>query len=259
MALIGNYSVLSKDPGRRIGGGSIGLGMNRADFNTASQSRGQFMSLTWSPKSGTPDGYRPPYTWVLPFVAGGLSARNNLTGAGAASIAMAGGVNGAATLEGAGDLSGTGALIVSLVAALTGSGTITDADIVGYLNLAASLAGAGNIDGAATAIAHAAAALTASGTATATATALGELAASIVVTGTALNTANVGAAVWATLIEAGYDAAQVLRLIAAAEAGDIIGAPGNPVQVLGLDGVTVRLEGDVDADGNRTNIVVNAD
>lgn len=259
MALIGNYSVLSKHPGRAVGGGAIGLGMNRADFNTASQARGAFASSAWSPKSGTPDGYRPPYAWVLPLTAGALTARKNLSGASTVTIAMAGGVNGEASLSGSGDLTATGALIISMVAALTGSGTISSAAAVGYLNLAASLAGAGDLDGAATAIAHAAAAVAGSGTATATATALGELAASIVVTGTALNSANVGAAVWATLIEAGFDAAQILRLIMAAAGGEVTGAPGGPIEVLGLDGTTVRLTGDVDADGNRTMVVVDAD
>ena len=142
--LIGNYSVLSKHPGRDIGGGAIGLGMNRMDFNKSSQARGVFTGATWEPKSGVPDGYRPPYTWVIPLSAGGLSARNNLSGAGDLVGAVAGGVNGEATLAGAGTLTGTGALIVSLVAALTGSGTISSATAQAFLNLAASLAGAGD-------------------------------------------------------------------------------------------------------------------
>ena len=80
--LIGNYSVLAKTPGRFIGGGAIGLGMNRGDRNKSSMARGAFCSLAWEEKSGVPDGYRPPSTWVIPLKSGGLAARNNLIGAG---------------------------------------------------------------------------------------------------------------------------------------------------------------------------------
>ena len=44
--LIGNYSVLAKHPGRNIGGGAIGLGLNRGDRNKSSMNRGAFTSLT---------------------------------------------------------------------------------------------------------------------------------------------------------------------------------------------------------------------
>ena len=78
MALIGNYSVLSKDPGRSIGGGSIGLGMNRRDFNKSSQARGAFTAGEWDPLSGIPDGYRDPYWWVMPITAGARPVTSSL-------------------------------------------------------------------------------------------------------------------------------------------------------------------------------------
>jgi len=283
VALIGNYSVLSKHPGRDVGGGAIGLGMNRGDFRKSSPSRAVFTNAAWDKKSGVPDGYRPPYTWTLPLTAGGLSARNTISGAGAASIAMAGGVNGAATLAGSGDLTGTAALIVSLVAALSGSGTITSATAQAFLNLASSLAGSGDLAGSARALAHAAAALSASGTATATIRATGALASSITVTGDALTSANVASSVWgaiatnsnasgsmgeklndagsagnpwATVIEAGLTAEAFLRIIAAAVAGESAGSPGGPITFTGLDGSTIRISGTADADGNRSGVTV---
>lgn len=231
---------------------------------------------------GVPGGARTREAWVMPTTAGALAARNTIAGAGAAYIAMAGGVNGSATLAGSGALTGTAALIVSLVAALTGSGTLS-ASAVGYLNLAASLAGAGDVSAAMRAIGQAAAALSGSGTTTATIRATGSLASSIVVTGDALTSANVGAAVWsapttandiagtmgeklndagsagnpwATVIESGLTAEAVLRIIAAAVAGETSGAPDGPVAFTGLDGSTVRLTGDVDSDGNRSNVTV---
>jgi hypothetical protein len=211
------------------------------------------------PLAGIPDGARNEYAWLMPRTAGALAARNTIAGAGAHTGAIAGGVNGEASLTGEGTLTGVGALIVSLVAALTGSGTITNAAAVGFLQLAASLAGAGDFAGAASALASAASALSGSGTATATIRATGQLASAIVVTGDLLNTANAGRAVWASVLEAGYTAEQILRVLAAAVAGESSGAPDGPIVFTGLDGVTDRITGDVDGQGNRSNVVLAAD
>lgn len=195
--LIGNYSVLAKTPGRWIGGGAIGLGMNRGDFNKTSMARCVFAEESREAKSGVPDGYPPGYAWVVPQTAGGMSARKNTAGAGTMVGAVAGGVNGEATLTGAGDIAGVGALIVSMVASLVGSGDITNADAIGYLTLAASLAGAGDLAGALGALADAQATLSGAGTASMASTAtLGALAATIVTSGALLTTSNVGQAVW---------------------------------------------------------------
>lgn len=266
--LIGNYSVLAKTPGRWIGGGAIGLGMNRGDFNKTSMARGVFNAVDWEPKSGIPDGYRNPYAWVMPQTSGALSARKNLTGAGDAAASIAGGKNAEAALTGAGDMSGTGALIISMVAALAGSGTISNADAVAFLQLAAALAGAGDLAGAATAIGHAAAALSGSGAATSTIRATGSLASSITVSGDLLTSTNVGAAVWAALaaanndtgtmgeklndagsasnpwtevIESGYTAAEILRLLAAVAQGDASGLESGAPVFKSIDGATDRV------------------
>ncbi len=270
MGLIGNYSVLSKHPGRNIGGGAIGLGNNRSDFNKTSQMVGVFSGESWEDKSGIPDGYRAPYTWMMPRTAGGLSARGNAVGEGDLTAGIAGGKNAEATLAGAGDLAGTLQLIISLVASLTGSGTISGAALLAYLQLAASLTGSGDLTGARTAIAHAAAVADGSGTiaGTTVATALGELAAAITVTGTGLTTGNVGAAVWSAIaasnndpgtmgeklndagsasnpwtevIESGFTAAQILRLIAAAVQGNATGLEDGTPTFKGLDGATDRI------------------
>lgn len=255
--LIGNYSVLSKDPGRSVGGGAIGIGMNRRDFNKSSQSRGRFGGeAAWEAKSGVPDGYRPPYCWLIPLKDGGLAARNNVAGEGdILDLNLAGGKSATATLTGVGSLTATGALIISMVAALTGSGAVSNAAAQAFLSLAAALAGAGDLTGARTAIGHAAAALTASGTATATATALGTLAAEITVTGDLLTTANVGDAVWAVLIEAGLTAQQAMRVIAAAMAGKSTGGATSTITFRNAVADSKdRIIATVDGDGNRTAI-----
>jgi hypothetical protein len=234
IVLIGNYNVLSKHPGRSLGGGAQGEGMNRGESNKSSMARGAFTNAAWQAKSGVPDGYRAPYAWVLPKKAGGLSARNNLSGAGALSLTMARGLNGAAGLTGAGSLSGTAALIVSLVAAVTGSGTITSASAIAFLNLAANLAGAGNITASIKAIGHALAALSGSGTATSTIRATGALTADIAVTGDLLNSANVGAAVWSAIATANNEAGTM------GEKLNDAGSAGNPWATVIESGMTAE-------------------
>jgi hypothetical protein len=65
--------------------------------------------------------------------------------------------------------------------------------------------------------------------------------------------------VWASVLEAGYTAEQILRVLAAAVAGESSGAPDGPIVFTGLDGVTDRITGDVDGQGNRSNVVLAAD
>lgn len=92
--------------------------------------------------AGIPDGYRDRASWVMPQKPGALASRNQISGAGAATIAMAGGVNGEATLAGTGALSGIGALIISMVAALTGSPFLMAADDCGAWRFAGATGGA---------------------------------------------------------------------------------------------------------------------
>lgn len=254
--LVGNYTVLSKNPGRDIGGGAIGLGMNRGEFNKGALARGAFTSATWDPLSGVPDGYRPPYSWVLPITAGGLSARNALIGNGELTGAIAGGLNAESSLVGTGSLVGVGALIVSLQAALSGAGALTGA-AEAFLNLAASLAGAGDIDGALTAIGHAAAAVSGAGTLTLTLVATGAMAASITVTGDVLTTGNVASAVWDAIAEGVITYDQMLRIIAAATAGKSSGGPSDPV-FRNLSDTQDQITGTADSNGDRSAVTYGA-
>lgn len=200
---------------------------------------------------GLPSGVRHPAAWMMPQKAGALAARNTIEGSGGLTLTLVAGVNAAASLTGSGSLTATGALIVSLVAALSGSGTITNASAVAFLQLAATLAGGGDLNAAASALAHAAAALSGSGTASATIRATGTLAADISASGELLTAQNVGAAVWARIVEAGYSAEQILRLLAAHAAGAATGLEGANPQFTGLDGTTLRIDGTYSA-GART-------
>lgn len=281
MGLIGNGSVLSRHPGRDIGGGSIGLGNNRGDFNKSTQMAGAFTASGWLKVSGRPGGYRPPHSWALPREAGALSARGSVTGEGSISDADVWAVRLAeASLTGSGGLTAAGSLVVQLIAAIAGSGTISDADLKAFLQLAAALSGSGTAAGStATGLGALLAAITGTGTAAgSTATGIGALSADLVVTGTGLTTANVGAAVWSALaasnnepltmgeklndagsasnpwtevLESGYTAAQILRLIAAATQGNATGLESGTPTFKGLDGTTDRIISTY-ANGTRT-------
>jgi hypothetical protein len=285
VALIGNYSVLSKHPGRDIGGGAIGLGMNRGDSSKGGMNRGRFSQGSMEPKSGVPDGYRPPYCWVLPQSPGALAARNTLDGTGGISAADAWAVRLAvASLTGAGGITADGGLIVQLAAALVGSGAVTGANLAGFLAAVAALTGEGGVSaGALSGLGAVLAALTGSGTAEgATLTGLGELGADIVsygdltvegmrdavwsaiaaqyndagTMGEKLNDAGSAANPWTEVIEGSYTAAELLRIIAAALAGELSGAATTTITIQGIDGATDRIIATVDSDGNRTSLTL---
>jgi hypothetical protein len=205
--LLGNHSVLYKHPGRDIGGAAIGLGMDRGAFNKSSMARGVFNAVDWEPKSGVPDGYRPPYTWVIPQASGGLSSRNVLAGSGTFASSIAGGKNAVAALVGSGELTATGALIVQALAALTGSGTVTTASLLAILNAVADLAGSGTLAGEVEALGFLLAVLEGEGTFEGVPYATGELVADISVSAVDVLTSDaIAASVWNSLV-ANYDEA----------------------------------------------------
>jgi hypothetical protein len=211
-----------------------------------------------------------PHCMIPPRTAGRMVAHDTVTGTGDVSDADMWAVKLAqAALTGSGTLTATGGLIVQLVAAIAGSGTISDADIKAFLQLSAALTGTGDADGTLTGLGALLAALTGTGTANgSTLTGVGAMAADLVVTGTGLTTANVGPAVWAAIasanntpgsmgeklndagsasnpwtevIESGYTAAQILKLIAAAVQGDASGLEDGTPTFKGLDGTTDRI------------------
>lgn len=219
-----------------------------------------------------PSGNRHPSAWMMPQKPGALAARNSLIGGGtmagtALAVKLA-----LADITGSGGLAAIGSLIVQALADLTGSGEISDADVKAFLSAVASLTGSGEIsDADLEGYGAVLAALTGSGTAgDSELTGTGALAADLVVTGAGLSTANVGQAVWAALasanntsgtmgeklndagsasnpwtevIEAGYTAAEILRILAAHAAGAATGLEGSNPQFTGLDGTTVRIDG----------------
>lgn len=236
------------------------------------------------PKSSIPDGTRHPVAWQMPQKAGGLSCRNNVYGSGTLVASALAVKLAEADLTGTGELDAIGGLVVQLLADLIGSGEISDADLKAFLQAVASLTGSGVAAGTRTGIGALISAITGDGTAeTSTATGTGELDADLVVTGTGLTTGNVGAAVWAALaaannvtgtmgeklndagsgsnpwtevIESGFTAAEILRILAAVLAGKVSGAGLGTETFVGIDGTTDRVVSTVDSNGNRTSVTL---
>lgn len=219
-----------------------------------------------------PSGNRHPSAWMMPQKPGALAARNSLVGDGGVTEADTWAVKLAqAALSGSGSLEAIGGLIVQLIADIAGSGGISEGNLQAFLQALADIGGSGGIsDAQASGLGQLIAALTGLGTVDATLTGTGELTADIVVTGTGLTTSNVGQAVWAALaaanngtgtmgeklndagsgsnpwtevIESGFTAAQILRILAAHAAGAATGLESGNPQFIGLDGSTVRIDG----------------
>lgn len=130
--LIGNYSVLNKNPGFQISGSTI------SDVRTQFNKNGSMLNafLTFDKKSGMPLGYLPPYSWRMPIKNGGLGSFTLSYSAITPSVSMAGGRN----LEGSSALTitVTNAQLDQIVSAV-GSAALTmavnDAILAGAANL----------------------------------------------------------------------------------------------------------------------------
>lgn len=158
MALIGNYSVLSKGVGVQLGG--VGFTGFKGEFNKSGAMRnfyaGWASEVNVTDRSGFPNGYRASYTWVIPIKEGGLSIYFGIGGDGTIEPSnLAGGLNTDSTIIGVGDIiSANLALIVSAVSTIIGSSNFS-ADIIGKLEASATLAGSGDLEGALGALADA--------------------------------------------------------------------------------------------------------
>lgn len=209
-------------------------------------------------RSSVPHGCRHPVAWLMPQVAGAMSSRilgdSSVSDADAWAVKLAD-----AALTGSGDLTAFGGLIVQLIAAITGSGAVTNADVKAFLSAVASLTGSGTISSAVrTGLGALLASVTGDGTATgSTLTGTGELDADIVAYGD-LTPEGIRDAVWAQIVEAGFTAEQILRLLAAHAAGAATGLEGADMRYTGLDGKTTRIDGNYSG-GTRTIDSLDAD
>ena len=233
-------------------------------------------------KSAVPNGNRAPSAWIMPNKGGGLSSRD-------ATLAFAATATGIKGMPGEGSTSFSittntpdGQLIVS------GSGSVTFSLDTNAPLLTASLNGAGTTSFSLTTntpILGAEASLTGEAsfvvttnspvifpldddsplrTATAsfsfggslTSYAIGSMSGTTEEAGLTPN--GISNAVWGKVIESGFSADQIMRLLASFAAGSATGLEGANPQFTGLDGVTLRIDGTYAA-GTRTIDALNVD
>ena len=262
MALIGNRSVLLKSPGRFLSGTIASI-----ERNNFKPLRNRFESL--SRLAAIPSGHLSPSAWVLPQVGGGMSSHN------ATSVTLSGTANGAegVNISGSTSFSILAEAIGQLIASASGSASFTiDAtgNIVATLGAPGSASFSLSATATATAIGwitgEASASVTASlvsyatGALSGTANLAGEStpitpdslavavwAAAAAANNTAgtmgekLNDAGSASNPWTEVIESGYTAAEILRLLAAVAQGNATGLEGSNPVFKGLDGTTDRV------------------
>lgn len=201
---------------------------------------------------GIPSGSRHPAAWMMPQKAGALAARNTVVGTGTSTATGQSGYNIDGTITGAGDIPNTVSigLIVSIAAALTASGGISSATTQALAAMVATITGSGSVTATAAGLAELGAALAGAGFVTANNTALMSIAATIRGYGD-LTPEGIRDIVWAKIVEAGFSAEEILRLLAAHAAGSATGLESGNPQFTGLDGSTLRIDGTYAA-GTRT-------
>lgn len=207
------------------------------------------------PQASTPSGSRHPVAWVMPRKPGGIASRNDM---GVSLSASGNGAMGKNTSGSAGilfGLSGTGGLISSA----TGSAAVA-LSASGLLFASKAVSGSAQVS------------LTASGLTIALGHAGGTAGIALDcdwspyavgwVSGTTaesgLTPTGIANAVWQKVIEAGFTAEQIVRILAAHAAGEATGLEGANPQFTGLDGSTVRIDGTYSA-GTRTIDSLNGD
>jgi len=149
MALLGNYSVILKNPATFIGGTQV------SNCRSAFGGSDQNLQMHYGESEGgglpstasLPTGTQPPYSYHLADKGGEMSSTTLINGTSDLTSSQQNGINITASLEGSGTIDTAGlSLVTSMIAAIAGSGTLTGA-MVGTVQLAADLAGSGDVVG----------------------------------------------------------------------------------------------------------------
>lgn len=144
MALLGNYTVFNKTAGRFTSGTSISNTLG--NFRKSGANRNWFIGWHNIPnetnKGAVPNGYDPPYSWVIAYKDGGMALYVDNGGVGGFSnVNLAGGLLANSSVSGSGDISNANiAAFGNILASLVQSGSITAA-IAGQLNAVATVSG----------------------------------------------------------------------------------------------------------------------
>lgn len=237
-------------------------------------------------KASRPSGLRHPYTWMLAQKTGALASRLEIEGSVTFSAAGARGRNLTASVSGLATGTFTGQLVVSGSASISGSATVTSNAFAALL-ATASITGTGGFpvagdalllesgfyllreDGGKvlletassgpilTALGWGVVAITGTASISATRYAKGTLEAEITPF-TELSPQSLASAVWAQALEAGYTAEEMMRVMAAAMAGEVSGAGTTTITIRDIADTKARITATVDGTGNRTAVTLDA-
>jgi len=227
-------------------------------------------------KSAWNNGYAGQYAWHQAPKPGGIGATNTARGTASATATISQGINLVASAEGIASITAALSSVVGLTASAAGVGAATGA-LVGTVNLVGTAAGAASVTGALKVLAGLVGAAAGSGSASAdlkgklwmsgeitpytelspeslAAAVWNAVAASFNDVGTMgekLNDAGSASNPWTEVIESGYTAAEILRLLAAVAQGDASGLEGSAPVFKSIDGNTDRITATY-ASGTRT-------
>lgn len=269
MGLIGNQNVINKSYAYFYGApASTGAAATGVQFAIGASSlikpsfrasqRFYWESPEASPSASHPDGYNIGDAIFAAFTADPVN------------------LSSFTRIDGLGELTATAILARLSEATLSGSGSITQAELAVLVTLAATLAGTGSISQAALqAVNSMAATLSGTGSLTADLSANVPLAATLSGTGSIAGTTNLtgrgrleaditpftelspeslASAVMNSSVETGYNLEAALRLILSAVAGKLSGAPGTTITIKNITDGTNRIVATVDSNGNRTAV-----
>lgn len=173
MALLGNYSVLLRTPGRALGGSTVSG--ERAQWGSTGSKRGRYAGwagiASWT---AFPCGYKPGMALLPATTDGEVGSYNRARGVASSTANLAGGVNATGDAAGSSSSSADLQLVVSATGSTAGSSS-TSADLVGVLAGAGSIAGSSTVAGALDAIGWMVGSASGSASSSAALTATGEL------------------------------------------------------------------------------------
>ncbi len=254
--LVGNGVRLTSNPMRQMAAPLANV-VHRASWMQAGARRNWWTHTGSDRRSGVPDGLRHPASWLMAPRAGGMAARNEVfitSTLGSLLLAEGRNLDGSTTLtfsvpNAALQLivsaTGTTAITFSgsstLAGALSATGTTAVTFSVGTPTLGAIIDALGAI------------AITWSGTGTMSG--VGSMSGSTVTEST-LTADAIAASVWASVLESGLDAQDVMRILLAVAAGQTT-IDGTTVVFKSADGAIDRVTAEMDG-SERTTVTLNA-
>lgn len=283
--LLGNYSILNRNT-VTLSGTAFTNPMARFKATVFDRDQQWDTALTtgWD-RASWPNGYGVEGTggsaWWMAPKSGGMASSGIILGVASLSGSMAQGINISGSAAGSASVTAGLSSVVGLVSSIAGVGSVTAA-LVGTTQMVAALAGVGSVSAGLGALAFMVGSIAGTGSMTADLKGKSFLEASITTLtdlspenlaaavwnataasynesgsmGEKLNDAGSGSNPWTEVIEGSYTAAELLRIMSAALAGELSGAGTTTIVIKGVDGTTDRITATVSTRGDRTDVTL---